>query len=613
MRKFKVLIVEDGPSMRKTEADIIKEECGNENVEIKDDWDLLPKEAKDSDYEFDLIVLDLGLEFNFEAEEINKYVWKDEANKSRYLGGLYVAEKLIEKKHCKHIYVETSNLAAVANTVKPQNILEQLKSQGRLRIWENTNEEWKQHFKTMVAGAYWAFKNELRINANDVSKVYHSALSKEPLLILGKTGTGKGMFADLLNELRLQNGKNKTPRQPLEETNCAGLKENFLKTELFGHVDGAYTGAVGHRLGSVFSALGISGSLDLPNKNETAQFSFRKGLSGLLGLSSTGMSDENKEKTATRKCNDFTISNEGVLFLDEIGYLEQRDQGQLLQLVDRKIFKVLGYSGLVRVPNLKIVAATSNTNWIKLAKNQITEEHILNSNIPMKLDLFERFGIGNTIFMADLTEPEVREVLGSRTAPEWEEPAVECVCSRFKELRGQRRGLKKLIDAASSYVNMGPNIGIPNNGKVTQEIVELILGPANISGVMNPPLPGSSISANEDQGKKSQAETIIKRNWSKADYLSTERKRFQSGDFDYAVVELLFAKFETGDSASRKEIIECAQTHNKKPKNIDKNVSVVFHRVKEKFNSHSSQSGLKMVSAGGGHYQIMKVQNIHKS
>jgi len=63
-----------------------------------------------------------------------------------------------------------------------------------------------------------------------------------PVMIVGETGTGKELVAQALHQLT-------SPQQPFVSINCAAVPANLFESELFGHENGAFTGARGQRIG----------------------------------------------------------------------------------------------------------------------------------------------------------------------------------------------------------------------------------------------------------------------------------------------------------------------------------------------------------------------------
>src|SRR5450432_2304077 len=74
-------------------------------------------------------------------------------------------------------------------------------------------------------------------------------VSDTPLLIEGETGTGKQVLAQAIHALDV-----KRAGSPFVTVHCGTIQESLAETELFGHLRGAFSGAVGHRKGLVQTA-----------------------------------------------------------------------------------------------------------------------------------------------------------------------------------------------------------------------------------------------------------------------------------------------------------------------------------------------------------------------
>ena len=134
-----------------------------------------------------------------------------------------------------------------------------------------------------------------------------------PTLLIGETGTGKGMFARALH------AESNRVNAPFVSVNCAALPENLLESELFGHVRGAFTGAERDRQGL------------------------------------------------------FEQADGGMLFLDEIGDMVPALQAKLLDVLERRCIRAVG-SSRERAVDVRIISATHRDLRARIANGLFRED-----------------------------------------------------------------------------------------------------------------------------------------------------------------------------------------------------------------------------------------------
>lgn len=131
-----------------------------------------------------------------------------------------------------------------------------------------------------------------------IHQVSQVANTDSTVLIQGETGTGKEVVARALHDRSLRKTK------PLIKINCGALPENLVESELFGHEKGAFTGALGRRVGR------------------------------------------------------FELANGGTIFLDEIGEMPLSTQVKLLRVLQEREFERVGGEQPIRV-DVRVIAATN--------------------------------------------------------------------------------------------------------------------------------------------------------------------------------------------------------------------------------------------------------------
>ncbi|MGD9568771.1 MAG: sigma 54-interacting transcriptional regulator [Sedimentibacter sp.] len=179
-------------------------------------------------------------------------------------------------------------------------------------------------------------KSKEILRTKDKARLYAGVDST--VLIMGETGTGKELFAQSIHNSSLRADK------PFVAVNCAALPENLLESELFGYVEGAFTGA-------------------------------RKG--GKMGL--------------------FELAHGGTIFLDEISEMSPNLQARFLRVLQEKEVVRLGDDRIIPI-DVRVIAATNRDLYKEVEEGGFREDLfyrlcVLKLDIPplrnRKDDLYE--------------------------------------------------------------------------------------------------------------------------------------------------------------------------------------------------------------------------------
>ncbi len=147
-----------------------------------------------------------------------------------------------------------------------------------------------------------------------------AAPSNGRVLILGENGTGKELVARNIHALSHRR------HGPFVEVNCAAIPEELIESELFGHVKGAFTGAVVDRRGR------------------------------------------------------FELAHGGTIFLDEIGDMSLKTQAKVLRVLQEQVMEPVGGSRRIRV-DVRVVAATNKDLQTEIQAGRFREDLFFRLNV----------------------------------------------------------------------------------------------------------------------------------------------------------------------------------------------------------------------------------------
>lgn len=159
-----------------------------------------------------------------------------------------------------------------------------------------------------------------RSMAEIMATVKRVASSDATVLIMGETGTGKELIARTIHE--------ESPRHkaPFVAVNCAALPEHLIESELFGHEEGAFTGATNQRIGR------------------------------------------------------FELANGGTLFLDEVGDMPSQVQIKLLRAIQERVIERIG--GLAPIAlDVRFITATNRELKTLISEGRFREDLFYRLNV----------------------------------------------------------------------------------------------------------------------------------------------------------------------------------------------------------------------------------------
>ena len=149
---------------------------------------------------------------------------------------------------------------------------------------------------------------------------FKTAASEATILLRGESGTGKGVLA------RAIHARSQRAAGPFVTVHCPSLSAELLESELFGHVQGAFTGAVRDTVGKV------------------------------------------------------SVAEGGTLLLDEIGDLPLALQPKLLRLLQERCYERVGETQ-TRASNVRVLAATNRNLEAEIAAGRFREDLFYRLNV----------------------------------------------------------------------------------------------------------------------------------------------------------------------------------------------------------------------------------------
>ena len=189
-----------------------------------------------------------------------------------------------------------------------------------------------------------------------IETIQQIAPSRASVLITGESGVGKELVADAI--VNYSDRKDK----PFIKVHCAALNANLLESELFGHVKGAFTGAVADKKGR------------------------------------------------------FELADGGTIFLDEIGEIDQGTQIKLLRVLQEREFEKVGGEKTIKT-DVRVIAATNRDLQKEIKEGNFREDlyyrlNVVSIDVPPLRERKEDIFLLATSFLNEFNKENRKNIEG---------------------------------------------------------------------------------------------------------------------------------------------------------------------------------------------------------
>jgi len=248
--------------------------------------------------------------------------------------------------------------------------------------------------------------NSEKVNVLGISPAFRRAIelarkvapTDASVLLTGESGTGKELFAQFIHQ------HSRRSARPFVPINCAAMPEGLLESEMFGHVKGAFTGAL----------------RDKPGLLETA--------------------------------------NGGTLFMDELLEMPKPTQAKLLRVIQDGVVRRVGSEHTDAVVNVRFIAATNGDPEQSVKEGALREDlyyrlYVVPIHIPPLRERKEDIPVLANFFLKHYW---ARHGSGSGPAPEFTESAIRAL--QAHPWRGNVREMQNVVEHTVVMLEPGAEI-----------------------------------------------------------------------------------------------------------------------------------------------------------